>query len=292
MLFPQTRELGLEIFGIPFYILILILIVNSSSRILKVIIDYHFGRWLEEKMSQSDKHPRLAARAQTCSLVFRDVVDYLGVVFFILALLYILEIPLVSALTGAGVVGIFLSLAAQSMIKNFLAGMGVLFEDQYVLGDWVTINDSVCGVVENIDLIYTKIRDMNGSVVTIANGGISKVENMTVDWARVFFLIDVAYQTDIDLALRLLQKESETLAQDPDWKRLILNPVELIGVDRLAHDGMRLRLWIQTQAGWQWPVERELRRRLRKTFEQHGISIGIPQQQIPQLNRLQFAEDR
>ncbi len=289
--FPQTRDLGLHLFGLPFFIMLLLSFTLISSRVLKLLVGYFFERWLEREKTASPDSGRSSAKSQTYSLVFRDLVDYLAFFFFVIALFYGMRVPPSSLLAGAGIFGIFLSLATQSTIKDILTGVGVLIEDQYALGDWVTLNDSICGVVESLDLVYTKIRDLNGSVVTIANGQISKVENMTIDWARVSFCIDVAYQTDVDKAIELLRRESESLAADTQWKSKILNPVELIGVDRLAHDGMRLRLWIQTQAGWQWAVERELRRRVRIAFETYGISIGIPQQEIPQLRKSDLGRD-
>lgn len=283
--FPQSREFGLRLFGLPFVILLLSLFTSVSTRLAKLFIDYLLGRWLEEQVIVGCDSTRASAKSHTYSLVFRDLMDYLSFAFFVVVVLYNLEVPLSSLLTGAGLFGLFLSLATQSTIKDILSGVGILIEDQYALGDWVILNDSTCGVVERVDLVYTKIRNMHGSLVTIANGEINKVENMTVDWARVWFSIDVAYQADIDKVIDILQRQAEILAEDVKWKPVILNPVELIGVDRLAHDGMRLRLWIQTKAGWQWAVERELRLRIRKAFESYGISIGIPQQEIPQLNQ-------
>lgn len=283
--FPQTRALSLNVLGLPFFLVVLILVTNLLSRMLKLLVSYYYRRWFEERINNNNNNNplRLSARARTYAFVSRDFVNYIAFLIFILGVLYIVEVPIRSVLTGAGVLGLFLSLTTQGWIKNLMAGAIVLLEDQYALDDWVTINDSICGVVEHIDLVCTKIRGLNGSVVSIANGEIQKVENMTVDWARVTFRVDVAYQTDIDKAIRILRLESVALSKEDEWSQVILNPVELIGVERLAHDGMRLLLWIQTQAGWQWAVERELRLRLRKTFEQEGIPIGIPQQEIPQL---------
>ncbi len=162
-------------------------------------------------------------------------------------------------------------------MKDLVNGFLILLEDQYAIGDFITTS-TAAGIVENLNLRVTQVRGPDGRLITLPNSLIEQVDNLSRTWSRVDLTIDVAYDTDIDHALRVVRHVAHTLAADPLWQQDILNPTEMVGVEAVTHAGISIRIWIRTRPLQQFPVAREYRRRLRLAFEQEGITIGVPQQ--------------
>jgi len=190
-----------------------------------------------------------------------------------------LQIPVGPVLAGAGILGIAISFASQSFVKDVINGCLILLEDQYAVGDVIDVGGA-SGLVEYMNLRVTQLRGAGGRLTTIPNGSIGIVHNLTKDWSRADFTIDVSYDTDVDLALAVLKQVAEQMQSDPEWQETILDPVSLLGVNRLDHSGIQIVIWIKTQPIKQWGVEREFRRRLKLAFAEHGISIGVPQRSL------------
>ncbi len=277
-LFPQTREVGTWVLGIPWVLLIIILILSTLSRLFHLITGFMISRWLREKLLNANeiRAKRFDARAQTYLSALHGVEDRLLLLIGMFSFLYIINIPLSSLLTGAGVLGVIVSIGAQGLVKDFISGCLILFEDQYALRDWVSIN-GVFGEVVYMNLRVTKLRNLEGSLISIPNGTITLAENLTNEWANVNFQVDVDYQIDPEKVLKLMRKTAEELKRDPEWESLIIDPVVQLVVTHLSHQGQRMRILIKTQPGRQWPVEFEYRRRLKSVFDRAGITIGIPQ---------------
>jgi small conductance mechanosensitive channel len=182
-------------------------------------------------------------------------------------------------LTLAGIIGVGISLASQNLIKDVINGFLILLEDQYGVGDVVAIGE-VSGFVENMNLRITQLRNAEGHLITIPNSSISVVQNLSKEWSRVDLSINVAYDANLDQALKVTEQVAQEMSRDPDWQSLILETPQLLGVENLDYSGATIRLWIKTQPLKQWEVAREYRRRLKLAFDQAGISIGIPQQSL------------
>jgi len=180
-------------------------------------------------------------------------------------------------LTGAGLVGALLTFAFQDLLKDWINGFLIVFEDQYTVGDMVQFQEFI-GLVENMSLRATQLRAADGRLITIAHNQIITAHNLSKDWARVNFTIEVAYQTEPDVAISLMAAIAENMAVDPQWQEDIINPVQVAGVSRVSHTGMEIMLRIVVKRLRQWDIEREYRRRLKIAFEEKGIHIGIPQQ--------------
>jgi small conductance mechanosensitive channel len=155
----------------------------------------------------------------------------------------------------------------------------ILLEDQYAIGDFIRVNN-VSGRVEGLNLRVTQLRNDTGHLITIPNSLITQVENMTRTWSRCDFQIEVAYNTDVNLALDVIRQVADELAHDPEWGKFILDTTEVLGVEQLSHSGILIRLWIKTLPMKQWPVAREFRRRIKIAFDKQGIAIGMPQQSL------------
>jgi small-conductance mechanosensitive channel len=197
-----------------------------------------------------------------------------GVVIWLTAIILILDrfFDLGPLLAGAGLAGLVVGFGAQNMIRDFLAGISMLVEDQFGVGDWIQVDDSA-GEVEQVGLRTTRIRDIDGVVWHIPNGHMQKVGNLTQHWARA--TLDVPFSLDADIAhvRRVVQAVADDLAEDPDWGQDIIAAPEIWGVQRWGPDGLALRLAIPTRPLRNWDVNRQMRERLHYAFAHEGIRM-------------------
>lgn len=169
-----------------------------------------------------------------------------------------------------------LGFGAQDVVKDFLAGLFILAEDQFQIGDVVTIAGT-SGVVEDIQLRITVLRDLEGNVHFVPNGQITVASNFTSKFAQPVIDVGIAYETDVDRALEIFRDELEKLAADPEYSSLIEDSPEILGVNELAESAVILRGRLTTDADSRWTIRREALRRVKKRFDAEGISIPFPQ---------------
>jgi len=207
----------------------------------------------------------------------------LGLVVWTWAVLTILAatfgISLAPFLAGAGIIGIALGFGAQHLVRDFVAGLFMLMEDQYGLGDVVDLGEAI-GVVEGVSLRTTRIRDVTGTVWHIPNGEIRRVGNMSQEWSSSLLDIGVAYDADVDTAADLIKEVADAMAGEDAYRTRFLDEPEVWGVENVAAEGVVLRLVIKTLPGEQWAISRELRRRIKYAFDQAGIGVPVPQRAI------------
>ena len=276
-LFPQTREMASWLSKLPVRLLAIVLVLGLVNKLGAVFIDYSLQIWAEQEAINPTGFHRQACRVPTFSVALKGLLVALCISAGFIWGLYELRVPITPVLTGAGIIGFALSLSAQNLIKDVINGSLILLEDQYAVGDVIAVGD-VFGFVEHMNLRITQLRDPDGELVTIPNGSISTVRNLSNGWSRVNFEIEVSYTTDIDQAMQVMEMVTEQMRNEPDWRDRILEPAEILGVDKLAHTGILIRIWIKTRPLQQWNVSREFRRRLKRAFEEHDIPIGVPQQ--------------
>jgi small conductance mechanosensitive channel len=190
-----------------------------------------------------------------------------------------LFIAIAPLLAGVGVAGLAISFGAQSLVKDIIAGFFILLENQFGVDDIVEINGAA-GKVERMTLRIVMLRDLHGVLHIIPNGSITMVSNRTRGFARSVVDVGVAYKTNIDHALRVLQEVAEDFAKDPDWKGAVAQPPQVLGVDALADSAVTIRMLTETAPGRQWDVSRELRRRIKNRLDAEGIEIPFPQRTL------------
>ncbi|MBC6422136.1 MAG: mechanosensitive ion channel family protein [Hormoscilla sp. SP5CHS1] len=278
-LFPWTRWLHFLLLKQPIGILLIFIGTNLAIRGSSVAIDRFFKTLQETETLTRTASQRQALRFSTFSVVLKGIATFLFTSTGIILMLNQLQIPVGPVLAGAGIIGIAISFASQSFVKDVINGCLILLEDQYAVGDVIDVGGA-SGLVEYMNLRVTQLRGAGGRLSTIPNGSISIVHNLTKDWSRADFTIDVSYDTDVELALAVLKQVAEQMQSDPEWQETILDPINLLGVNRIDHSGIQIVIWIKTQPIKQWAVEREFRRRLKLAFAEHGISIGIPQRSL------------
>lgn len=218
-------------------------------------------------------------RARTLLSLMRSV----GVVLIILAtivmMLGALGVNVGPLLAGAGVIGLAFSFGAQSLVKDVITGLFMLFENQFGVGDVIRI-EGVSGAVESITLRVVTLRDVHGVVHIVPNGEIKKVSNLTRTWARAVLDVGVAYREDPDRVMGVLRDIGRELYEDPQWKPLMVEPVEVPGIEMFGDSAISIRVMAKTLPLKQWDVARELRRRIKLRFDREGIEIPYPHQTV------------
>jgi small-conductance mechanosensitive channel len=182
-------------------------------------------------------------------------------------------------LAGAGILGVAVGFGAQYMIRDFLAGLFIILEDQYRVGDVVCF-DGTCGGVEEINLRRTILRDLDGVQHIIPNGEIKKASNLTKGFARVNLNVGVAYKENIEKVIKILNQVGQKLAEDSQWKADITKPPRVLGVDDFADSAVIIKILGETKPLRQWDVTRELRKRIKIAFDKEGIEIPFPQMSV------------
>lgn len=281
-LYPYSRWLQpwlISLLRLPFRFFLIVLLAYGLIRLSEEWLDRLFLAMQDRAGLTQERSQRLALRLSTFAEVVKGIVAVAIGLVAILIMLSQLGVQVGPLIAGAGILGIAISLASQSLIKDIINGFLILVEDQYGVGD-VIIVGNVAGFVETMNLRITQLRNEEGRLITVPNGQIAVVENLSKEWARVDLAIPVGLTADIDQALALVEDIAQAMSQDGIWGSLILEPPLLLGVDKLDHVGATIRLWMKTQPLKQWDVAREYRRRLKIAFEQAGIPIGVPQQRV------------
>lgn len=182
-------------------------------------------------------------------------------------------------IASAGIIGIAVGFGGQYLIKDVISGFFVILENQYRVGDVVCFGDT-CGLVEDINLRLTTLRDLDGTVHHVPNGEIKIASNLSKEKANVNLNIGVSYSTDLEKAEEVINEVGQNLARDKKWKDKILKAPEFLRVDNFADSSIDIKILGETQPLEQWAVTGELRKRLKIAFDKHKIEIPFPQRVI------------
>jgi small-conductance mechanosensitive channel len=193
----------------------------------------------------------------------------------ILMVLRELDVDITPVLTGAGIIGLAVGFGAQTLVKDIISGLFLIAEDQVRLGDVAEIN-GIGGAVEEINLRTIVLRDVEGTLHYIANGEIRTLANKSKDFSYYVIDIAVGYDDDTDRIVEVVRDVARELMQDPGFAALILEPLEVLGVDAFKASEVTLRFRIKTLPTRQWDVGRELRRRIKHAFDAKGIQLRVP----------------
>jgi moderate conductance mechanosensitive channel len=218
-------------------------------------------------------------RADTLSRVLITAGQVFIIVIAAFIVLSELGINIGPILAGAGVVGIAIGFGAQSLVKDIIAGVFIIMENQYRVGDVVKIAD-ISGLVEQINLRRTILRDLDGIVHSVPNGEIRVASNFTKEWSRVNLNISVSYGTDLDRAIAVINRVCQEMAKEPEWAPIIIKTPQVLRVDNLGDSGIDLKILGDTKPIRQWDVMGEIRKRVKKTFDEEGIEIPWPHTKV------------
>jgi len=262
----------------PLQLLFIWFSLSLTIRICKWLVDWSMNALQSSAYLMSlGETQRQSLRISTVTTALQGLITFIFLAIGVVWTLDLLDIPTSSILAGGAILGLAVSFSSQSLIKDLVNGCLILAEDQFAVGDVIDLGDA-SGMVETMNLRITQLRNSDGELITVPNSAIIKVRNLTRSWSRVNFSIDVAYQTDPEKALSVMQEVAQKLYDDPEWQNKIVAEPTVLGIDSVSHSGMTITTWIQTEPGEQWAVGREFRLRVRRVLEENGIEIGMPRQ--------------
>lgn len=215
-------------------------------------------------------------REDTLISIFSGALNILITVVAFMMILQEAGVEVGPLIAGAGIVGLAVGFGGQYLIRDIITGLFLMLENQYRIGDVVTI-EGLSGVVQDISLRKTTLRDLNGTVHHIPHGSITKVSNQSKDFSRVNVDIGVGYKTDIGHLAEVINRTGKELAADPAFSAAIISPPQFVRIDDFGDSAIIVKILGDTRPHMQWDVAGELRRRLKEAFEKEGIDIPFPQ---------------
>lgn len=227
------------------------------------------GEGADETLSEATK------RTETLIRLLRQAIHIVIWVVALLTILRELGVDIGPILASAGILGLAVGFGAQNLVRDVIAGFFIILENQVRLGDVAIIN-STGGLVEAINFRTLVLRDLAGTVHVFPNGTISTLSNMTREWSGYVFDIGVAYKEDVDTVIDIIQTVGEELAADEHFGPLIIEPIEVFGLDDFADSAVVIKGRLKTRPIQQWAVGREFRRRLKYAFDERDIEIPFP----------------
>lgn len=234
----------------------------------KIVVSDHFLTREAEKK-----------REDTLIRIFTGSLD---LIVWVLAGLIILQeagFAIGPLLAAAGIAGLAFGFGGQYLIRDLISGLFIIMENQYRINDVVCF-DGTCGLVEDISLRMTTLRDLDGVVHHVPHGEVKKVSNLTKHFARVNLNIGIAYNSNLEQVISVVNKVGQELAEDSNWREFILKPPQFLRVDDFGDSAIIIKILGETKPLKQWDVTGELRKRLKIAFDKEGIEIPFPQRVI------------
>ncbi len=257
---------------------IIVLAIYIGLRILQRVLEPAVRTAITRQMINEPKE-EVEQRIDTLTHVIYRTAWLVAIVAGLITILPEFGINASALLAGAGLVGLAVGFGAQSLVKDVISGLFVLIENQYGKGDIVTIA-GVSGVVEDVNLRRTLVRDLDGTQHSVPNGEIAVASNKSAVWSRANVVVGVSYGDDLEQVFGIINRTGEELAADPEWREKIIAPPKVLGVDGFGDSSVDIRVLGDTQPGQQWAVMRELRLRLKAAFDAEGIEIPFPHQTL------------
>ena len=235
--------------------------------------------WMEKFVPEKDTLQAAEAkkRAHTLGNILRHALLIVLCFIAVMMILGELGIQLGPLLATAGIGALAIGFGAQSLVKDLISGFFIILENQYRIGDVIEVV-GVSGLVESVSLRKTVLRGIDGRVHTVPNGEIKVVSNLSKEWSRTVLDIGISYREDIDQVIDILSQIGRELETEEPYKSAILEPLQILGVERLGESQLIIRMMAKTVPLKQWEVGRELRRRIKIRFDEKGIQIPSPHQ--------------
>lgn len=272
---PQFIDLGFNFAQATLRVLLILLAALLGMKFLRLAIN-RLEVLLVRAGESSERVPGAAMmRVRTLMSVLWTIV--VGLVWFtaILTILGQVGVNVAPILASAGVVGLAVGFGAQNLVKDFVSGFFLILENQVRVGDVAIINGTG-GLVEAITFRTIILRDQSATVHVFPNGSINTLSNMTKDWSAYLMDIGVAYKEDTDRVVDVMRRVAAELQTEPEYGSVMLEPLEIIGVDSFADSAVVIKARLKTLPIKQWMVGREYRRRLKKAFDAERIEIPFP----------------
>ncbi|AZO11434.1 mechanosensitive ion channel family protein [Mesorhizobium sp. M3A.F.Ca.ET.080.04.2.1] len=263
-------------------VVVIALAADFGWSIIKALIERKLGIETPHAVIGDEEMPIVdpqQARLHTLLPIIQNILLALIVVMAVLMMLASMGIQIGPLIAGAGVVGVAVGFGAQTIVKDVISGIFFLLDDAFRVGEYISSGRYV-GTVESFSLRSVKLRHHRGSLFTIPFGELGAVQNQSRDWVTDKFNITVGYDTDIDFARRLIKRIGLELAEDPEFKHWVLEPIKMQGVQEFGEYGIVLRVKVKTIPGGAFGMKRKFYVRLRQVFKEQGIELPFPTVQI------------
>lgn len=262
---------------------ILILCIIGATILLRRLGTMLISRLVRRAIKQSEGMSRKDEERREDTLIGIIGVTYRTFIAIVAIMMVLSElgINIAPLLAGAGVAGIALGFGAQKLIEDFISGVFIIMENQYRIGDIVKL-EGVDGVVKAITIRTTVLRDLDGNVHHVPNGEIRVATNLSMQYAQVNVNVGVSYDTNIDKVEKIINKVGQDIADSDEWKDQVIDPPAFLRVDNFGDSSIEIKILGKVQAGMQWDIAGELRRRLKVAFDKEGIEIPFNQMVIHQ----------
>lgn len=260
-----------------------ILLILSLGWLVSLVARTALGRFehrlIEQGRLQGDIASEATKRAETLARLLRQGISIMIWLVAILVVLNELGISVGPILASAGVAGLAVGFGAQNLVRDVISGFFLILENQIRIGDVAVVNGTG-GLVERINFRTLVLRDLSGIVHVFPNGSVTTLANLTKEWSAYVFDIGVAYKENTDRVIEVMRVVADELQQDSQFGPLILDKVEIFGVDQLADSAVIIKGRIKTRPIKQWDVGREFLRRIKLAFDQQGIEIPFPHRSL------------
>ncbi len=274
-------------------VVVIALAADFGWSIIKAMIERKLGIEIphavigEEDVQALDPHQ---ARLHTLLPIIQNILLALIIVMAVLMMLASMGIQIGPLIAGAGVVGVVVGFGAQTIVKDVISGVFYLLDDAFRVGEYIS-SGSYRGTVEGFSLRSVKLRHHRGPLFTIPFGELGAVQNQSRDWVTDKFNITVGYDTDIEFARKLIKRIGLELAEDPEFKPWVLEPIKMQGVQEFGEYGIILRVKATTRPGGAFGMKRKFYVRLRQAFKEQGIELPFPTVQVQGLQKPHGAEN-
>ena len=268
--FFKTTDGKLNILGKGIKIILIFLVIKVLTKIIYIIIDRTVYRRKKSIFSVDEK------KINTLTAVLKNIVKYIFYFIGIVMILDMFNINTASILATAGIGGLAIGFGAQSLVKDIITGFFILFEDQFSVGDYIKVGEFE-GIVEELGVRVTKLRDFSGELHIIPNSNIGTVTNKTRGAMRALIKVSVAYEENIDHVIRVLD---DLCREIKETNENIVDGPTILGISNLGEYGMDLTIVAKTNPMDQWGVERELRKKIKEAFDKENIEIPYPKRVV------------
>jgi len=259
-------------------VIVIIVVAAAIFLICRPIIGSTMKKLVSNRMAGEDE-TEIQKRANTLSSILVRIVGILILVIAVITILPEFGVNITSIIAAIGIGGLAIAFAAQSLVRDFIAGFFIFLEDHYRVGDVVAIA-GIAGVVEDIGLRRTVLRDVDGNVHLVPNGKVETSTNMTKKYSRVNLNVSVGYGENLKRVIDTINKVCQEMADEPQWKDDFITTPSVLRVDKLGDSGIDIKILGDTKPAKQWAIMGELRLRLKNTFDSEGIEIPWPHTKV------------
>ncbi len=261
-----------------------ILIILSATIILQIVLSIAIDK-IVHRVINSHRHVTEVEKQKRIKTLERVFKNFSHIIIWLIAIIVILaelKVNLAALLTGAGLIGVVAGIAAQNVIKNYLSGIFIILENQYRVGDIIMLTslgstNGTSGVVEDISIRTTRLRDIDGSLHIITNGTATVITNLTHQFSSALIKVNVSYDADIDKVEKIINKVGMDLQKDKKWQQSIIDPITFLRLDSFNDSSITVMAVGKVKPGDQWAIEGDFRRRVKKEFDRNGVEMPFPQ---------------